>query len=100
MDKGSVKSLLSMILTVACLSAQDVKNAECDVACKREGHHTGVYIQKGDLCACIDYLSYTRITRKKPVRERLEGVPLSSDVPEAKILIPFKPSSSHFDWEE
>ena len=82
MDTAHVKALVTIFSAVVCLSTQDVKNGECDVACKREGHNVGVYVEQKASCACIDYLSYDRITRKKKIRERLERITVPDTQPQ------------------
>jgi hypothetical protein len=65
--------LLFLSLTAAAAeptySWQDVRNAECSVACRRDNHDSGQFINKTAkepaLCACIDLYSYERLTRKR-----------------------------------
>lgn len=57
----------------------EVKDAECRVACRREGHNLGLYLPKTSKCACVTYFDYKKITRQEDTATRLEGVPLNND---------------------
>lgn len=62
---------LLIALTAVCLSLKDVKDAECDVACRREGANAGYYVEKPDKCACVNFYDYKRVTRKVPQLTRV-----------------------------
>jgi len=80
------RGLTPVLFAVAavCLNVNDVKNAECEVACRREGAHAGYYVEKKDACACVNFYSYKKVTRKDPVRQRLENIPLNEPEPYVK----------------
>jgi len=65
--------LISGAAVAVCYSAKDIKDAECATACRREGTKTGYYVEKANQCACVDFYDYSRLTRKVPVRLRLES---------------------------
>ena len=83
-------SSLLVAVTAVCLNMKDVRNAECVVACKREGAHHGYYVEKGDFCACVNYYSYRKVTRKDDVRQRLEGSVAEPTV----VIVTEKPTES------
>jgi hypothetical protein len=89
--KQGVSLLIAM--TAVCLNLKDVRDAECTVACKREGAHAGYYVEKGNLCACVNYYSYSKVTRKEPVRQRLE----TTTAAEPEVVVMPAPKSP---WED
>jgi hypothetical protein len=103
--KHSWISLVVMIAVANCYTAQDIHNAECAVACRREGYTGGYWIEKTNSCACADVFGYERMTKKKlkvgsePIRPLGgfsvgdgEGAPIQHPVDDS-------PAPEHFDLD-
>jgi len=88
-------SQLLIAATAVCLNLKDVRDAECAVACKREGAHSGYYVEKNDLCACVNFYRYRKLTRKEEVRNRLELQ--TTQEPEPKVIVVDSPKGP---WED
>lgn len=74
-------SCLLIAMTAVCLNLKDVRDAECGVACRREGAQAGYYVDKTDTCACVNYYSYKKATRKVPMLNRMDTNPVQeSDI--------------------
>lgn len=60
--RGVISLLVAAVVTTYTL--QDIRNGECNVACRKEGYDTGYYIDKKKSCGCITVFEYRDITAK------------------------------------
>jgi hypothetical protein len=51
--------MLTLALVAACISAEDVRKYQCEVACRLGGWNTGTYADGN--CLCIDIEPYAEI---------------------------------------
>jgi hypothetical protein len=95
-----------LLLAALVITPNDVKTAECRVACEYSGYDTGYYVK--DLCGCVDFKDYENATHEKriilPHRHEIKkpntqgkreiyqyppDPPLPKDAPEPEPNIPF-----------
>ena len=75
-----MKKVFCFLLTllVTCYTLKDIKDAECHVACLREGAKSGIYSEQEQACSCANFFDYKKITRKQAVPQRLENKKIQS----------------------
>ena len=57
--------LAVLIVATTQFTLQDIKNAECGVACRREGYSEGRFDLRTSACQCFDSFDYSWMTKQK-----------------------------------
>lgn len=52
-----------LISVPLCFSLQDLRNAQCDIACKRAGYDSGYFERES--CQCVDSKRWDDIVKEK-----------------------------------
>ena len=58
------QTALVLVAALSCLTVQDIRNAECATACRREGYDSGYFESNGSYCYYMDAFSYESVTKK------------------------------------
>lgn len=58
-------ALIAAALVAACYTLQDLRDAECNTACLREGYRVGLYQSQGQRCLCGDFYDHERVTKRR-----------------------------------
>lgn len=56
---------LQILIATACYTAQDVASARCDTMCKRLGYDWGSFKNDGQVCACVDEVTWEATLAKR-----------------------------------